>query len=90
MATGEGKATITGAISEVLREHKQPMTTAEIHHAIETAKLYTFNAKNPSGVVATQLRRHTEGANPRIAAKSKLFVRTAEGKYTLATTAPQG
>jgi restriction system protein len=59
------------------------MTVSEIYQAIVNDQLYTFNARNPVGVVGTQLRRHAEGANFPAAARTKLFGRTEDGKYYL-------
>lgn len=83
MAETAPKATIVDAIIQVLRGRREPMTVSEIYQAIVADKLYTFNARNPAGIVGTQLRRHAEGNESQAAARTKLFGRTSDGKYRL-------
>jgi hypothetical protein len=37
------------------------MTAVEIYNAIVAGRLYVFKAKDPLGIVRTQLRRHSKG-----------------------------
>ena len=83
MASEGRSGTITEAIIHVLRATQRPMTAAEILESIQHGNLYAFNAKSPGSVVSMQLRRHTQGTQSKIAAKVKLFGRSADGKYYL-------
>ena len=87
MAAAGRSGTITDAIVHVLRAAGRPMTTAEILQDIETKGLYTLRAKSPAAMVGAQLRRHTQGANPKIVAKVILFRCLPDGKYHLLDTA---
>lgn len=53
--------TINECIKEVLKDHSGGLTVDEIFNLIISRKLYSFNAKNPKGVVNGEIRRHCLG-----------------------------
>jgi len=76
--------TIAQAISQVLRENKDPMSPRGISDAIVfAAKLYTFKAQDPLSIVKAQLRRHCEGLNFPSARDVKYFAMASDGRYRL-------
>ncbi|MBE9127659.1 MULTISPECIES: winged helix-turn-helix domain-containing protein [unclassified Coleofasciculus] len=77
------KRTVAQAVIEVLQAAKEPMTISDITQAILDQNLYTFNAKEPSGIVRGAIERRCEGLNRKDSIKPKYFKKLSEGKYGL-------
>jgi len=75
------KKTLATVISDVLTAHGSPMTAAEVYAAITAGTLFTFNSKDPVGIVRSALSRHSVENQHSCASKSKHFSRLPEGKY---------
>jgi restriction system protein len=75
------RMTIIEAIKRVMHTRRGAMTAQEAHDAIVEADLYTFNAENPVGVVASQIRRHCRGLDFPSASETKHFELRENGKY---------
>jgi restriction system protein len=75
--------TINEAIKAVMRLRGAPMTVREVHDAIVSAGLYTFNAENPVHIVQGQLRRHCRGLDFASASETKHFELKGDDKYYL-------
>lgn len=75
--------TIVEAAKEALRRSKKPMTVEEIHQTIVENKLYEFKAREPRGVLRTQIRRHCEGITGRATSDAKHFRTSDSGKRYL-------
>lgn len=59
------------------------MTPDAVFAEIQAGSLYTFNSKNPVGIVRSCLSRHSaENANP-AASKRKVFTQNGDGSYFL-------
>lgn len=65
--------TIVEAVKTVLAEAPEGMTTREIYQAIVKNNLYEFGAKNPVGVVNSEIRRRCAGLNFPTAYPVKVF-----------------
>lgn len=74
---------IADAAAEVLKAADRPLHVREVVQAIEDRNLYTFNTKDPAGVVSKALRKHSEDA-PGADSNSHRFRKSAPGTYTLA------
>jgi hypothetical protein len=79
------KLTIAQAAIKVLKEAKQPMTSAEITQMILDKGLYSFNAKDPKAMVRGAIERRTEGINRKNSNEIKLFEKNSDHKYQLRT-----
>lgn len=77
------KRTIAQAVIEVLQSAKQPMTISDITQAITDKNLYTFNAKEPRGIVRGAIERRCEGLNRKDSMEPKYFKKLSDGKYGL-------
>jgi len=77
------KRTIAQAAIEVLKESKQPMTSAEVTQAILDKGLYSFNTKDPRAMVRGAIERRCEGGNPKTTVAPIYFKKGVEGKYIL-------
>ena len=77
--------TIIEAIKKVIQAHGSPMTVNEIYDAIVSDGLYKFKAQQPSHVVASQVRRHCKGLDFQSANRTKHFVLTENGKFSVLT-----
>ena len=51
--------TIIEAVLEVMRRVGRPMLPREVFMEIERGKLYEFRARDPAGIVRSQMRRHS-------------------------------
>lgn len=65
--------TIVEAIKAVLQQEPEGMTAKEIYDGIIEKGLYTFGAKNPVGVVNSQIRRRCIGLDFPTAYPVKVF-----------------
>ena len=65
--------TIVEAIKEVLHQAPDGLTSKEIYDQIVKHNLYSFGAKNPIGVVNSQIRRRCAGLNFPTAYPVKVF-----------------
>lgn len=65
--------TIVEAIKEVLKDSSDGMTTHDIYYSIVDNNLYTFGAKNPMGVVNSQIRKRCKDLDFPTAFPVKLF-----------------
>jgi len=75
--------TIAKAVIEVLQTSKKPMTVPEITQAILEQNLFTFNSKNPQGIVRGAIERRCEGLARKDTIEPKYF-RKHEGRlYSL-------
>ncbi len=73
--------TIIEAIKVVLSEQKEGLTIDQIYNAIVDKNLYSFNAKNPKGVVTGEIRRHCMGLDFPTASHIKHFyIEKSNGK----------
>lgn len=81
--------TIVEAIKEAMRVRGGPITIRETYDAIVAAGLYTFHAKHPVHVVATQIRRHCKGLDSPSASDTKLFELRGDDKYYLLERPPE-
>lgn len=75
--------TIVENIKKILKQSSEPLSAQQIYSAIERAKLYKFNTKNPLGVVRQQIRRHCEDLNFPSAMPNKYFFQVDRGRYGL-------
>lgn len=71
--------TIIEAVTKVLINHPEGLTSKEIYQKIVDENLYYFLAKNPKGVVNSTLRRHCYGIDFPTASWSKYFVLVNKG-----------
>ena len=79
------RKTIASTIADVLSRADTPLTLEEIYDQIRSGQLYEFRTADPLAVVRHQLYRHTEGNDHKCAAKSKLFRRSEDRRFTLIT-----
>jgi hypothetical protein len=77
------KTTVAQAVIEVLQTSKRPMTLDEITHAIDQSNLYSFNAKDPKGIVRSAIVRRCEGMNRKDAITPSVFKKTQSGQFEL-------
>ncbi len=75
------KKTLATVIVEILTAHGAPMTAAEVYAAIIKSNLFTFNSKDPVGIVRSALSRHSVENQHSCASKSKHFSQLPDGKY---------
>jgi hypothetical protein len=75
------KKTLATVIVEVLTAHGTPMMAAEVYAAIIKGNLFTFNSKDPIGIVRSALSRHSVENQHSCASKSKHFSQLPDGKY---------
>lgn len=59
--TDDESYTITGAVSEVLKDKPQGMTAEEIYNEIIKKNYYEFHAENPLNIMLIQIRSACEG-----------------------------
>jgi hypothetical protein len=78
-----GKQTIAQAVIQVLQKSKQPMTVPEITQAILDKDLFTFNSKDPKGIVRGAIERRCEGINRKDSIEPRYFKKREDGKYSL-------
>ena len=72
--------TIVEAVQTVLKEAGRPMSTQEIYDEILKQGLYTFNAKNPKGVMSQAIRERSDAkTNPKVL----MFKAIGQGTYAL-------
>lgn len=55
------RKTVAQVVVEVLRAAQKPLTLAEITQIILAQKLYTFNTKDPRGIVRSAIDRRCDG-----------------------------
>ena len=67
--------------SKVLAKVGCPMAASEIHDAIVRDNLYSFQAKDLSGVVRNQLRRHSDNVDRPASACEKRFHLLEDGRF---------
>ncbi len=75
------KKTLAAVIVEVLAAHGSPMTAAEVYSAINKGNLFTFNSKDPIGIVRSTLSRHSVENQHSCASKNKHFNQSSDGRY---------
>ncbi|MFO0803650.1 MAG: hypothetical protein U0791_11110 [Gemmataceae bacterium] len=73
---------IHNVIAKVLRESREPLSSAEIYEAILADGLYVFKAQNPLAIVDGTLRRHCRELDFPSARAMKYFSRQ-DGKWKL-------
>ncbi len=73
--------TIIESIKEVLKVNPGGLSVDEIYSQILQRKLYTFNAKNPKGVVLGEIRRHCLGLDfPTASPIKHFYISATNGK----------
>ena len=74
--------TITGAVSEVLKEKPEGMTAEEIYKEIVEKNYYEFHAQNPLNIMVIQIKRACEGVRISKERLVKIFkiVKEVDGK----------
>ncbi|MGL5080677.1 MAG: winged helix-turn-helix domain-containing protein [Microcoleaceae cyanobacterium] len=77
------KRTIAQAAIEVLTQAQKPLTASEITQSITDQNLYSFNTKDPRGMVRGAIERRCEGMKRKDSIQPKYFKRIADGKYEL-------
>ena len=77
------KRTVVQAVIEVMQASKQPMTLDDVTQAIAQQNLYSFNAKDPKGIVRSAIVRRCEGMNRKDAIAPSLFKKTPSGQFEL-------
>ena len=75
------KKTLATVIVEVLTAHGAPMTAAEVYAAITTGNLFTFNSKDPVGIVRSALSRHSVENQHSCASKTKHFNQLPDARF---------
>jgi restriction system protein len=73
--------TIVEAIKEVMRRAQKPLTPSEVYEAVVANGLYDFKAKNPTAIVAAQIRRHCKDIDLPKASGTKHFESRGENRY---------
>ena len=73
--------TVREAIEVVLSQRQQALSLQEIYEEICRQKLYEFKAKDPIGVVRSQLKRNCEGAPVKNTATRAIFTKTDDGRF---------
>lgn len=68
--------TIMDAVLQVMRRTARPMRPYEVFAEIEEGRLYDFRARDPAGVVRTQMRRHSLEC-PAQSAATVLYLKSA-------------
>jgi hypothetical protein len=76
------KATIKDAIVAILEKENKPLSPKEIEEKIIQNGSYVFKSKNPSGVIATEIRRHSMSSS-QAKGRSILFQKIEGEKYWL-------
>lgn len=77
------KQTIAQVTISILQDVNQPMTAAEITQVILDKNLYTFNSKDPRGIVRSAIERRCEGIARKDTTAPKYFRKRADGKFEL-------
>lgn len=77
------RKTIAQAVIEVLQTSQRPMTVLEITQSIIDNHLFTFNSKDPKGIVRGAIERRCEGLNRKDTLSPTYFKRSANGTYQL-------
>lgn len=74
--------TITGAVSEVLKDKPEGMTAEEIYNEIVEKNYYEFHAQNPLNIMVIQIKRACEGVRISRERLVKIFkiVKEVDGK----------
>jgi len=75
------KKTLATVIVEVLTAHGAPMTAAEVYSSVTKGNLFTFNSKDPVGIVRSALSRHSVENLHTCASKNKHFNQSSDGRY---------
>ena len=78
------KKSIHQVAVEVLQAAGTPMSAAEIYAVINEKNLYEFKAKNPEGVLRSQLRRHTRNIAVANRVKESVFTLDDDGRFAIA------
>lgn len=74
-------STICQAAIMVLTEAQKPLFPQEIYIAILGNALYDFKAKNPLGVLKSELRKHSVGVNVPLQGQLKYFQLLDDGSF---------
>lgn len=76
-------ATSVAAAEQVLREAGTPLTIDEIWDRVRATGAWRTEGRSPRQTLAVQVARATEGYQGSRPTRAKLFVRLADGRYTL-------
>jgi hypothetical protein len=77
------KVTIKSAIINVLSVANKPLSPKEIYDEITEQKLFHFKAKNPVGIVNSELRKSCVGIDLKKSKPIKEFELRTDGKFVL-------
>jgi restriction system protein len=77
------KRTIIEAVIQVLEEEGRPLSAKVIYNKIMERDYYRFRAENPSNIVLTLIRRHSQGLDFPSASPKKYFQFLNDGTYQL-------
>ncbi len=75
------RLTINDAIVAVMKDAGVPLTGKEAYDRIVAQGLYEFHARQPAGVVVSQIRSHCKDLDSPSAALTKYFGMTKDGKF---------